>query len=149
MDIGLNILDNFKISIGESFESIVHKLKQSNIEYYIPYKSSNNYLLYIESYGIELRLTDNKISFIKTTNTELNYIMTIDNTHPVKVVNEIRDKLAVRFEISNSSKIFIDRFEANSFNSIITIPYDSTNRVKISLVLGKDSSIYIKTIELV
>lgn len=149
LDIGLNILSNFRISIGEDFDNILKLLKTKQIEYSIPFKTANSCLVYIESLGMELRLDDNKVSFIKTTNNDLNYIMTLKEHKPVQVLNEIRENLAKKFEIQDTKKIYIDRFETRTFNSVITIPYTDGYKVKINLILGRGNSIFIETIELI
>ena len=154
MDIGLNVLDNLRVSIGENIKDILGKLDDMEIQYIIPYKNTedmrdSSYIVYIEKFGMELRLRYNRIIFIKTTNTELNYIMSIENKYPALVIHEIKSKLMERFEMSSKNDIYIDRFEAKTFNSVVTIPYNKTSKVKITLVMGNDNSIYLEKIELI
>lgn len=153
MNIGLNILDNMRISMGETIESITNSLDSNNIGYTIPYSSSNkdgtsNVIIYIESYGVELGLTDNIVSFIKTSNSKLNYIMQIHNSSAVEVLNEIKYNLSKNFNVP-LEKIRVDRFESKTFNSIMSIPYSETKKVKITLIMGINYSIFIETIQLV
>lgn len=148
MDIGLNILDNLRISIGEDVESIEKALIVNNIEYSIPYDGNSHMILFIESYGVELSTNKNKVVFIKSSNSDLNYIMQIGMSTPSLVLTEIRAKLAVNFSVP-VEKIRVDRFEASSFNSIMSIPYSKNRKVRISLVLGLNKGIYIETMQLI
>lgn len=153
MDIGLNILDNMRISMGETIESITDSLTKNNIKYTIPYSNNNkdgtsNVIIYIESYGVELGLQDGIVSFIKTSNSKLNYIMQIHNNSAVEVLREIKDNLSNNFSVP-ADKIRVDRFEAKTFNSIMSIPYSETKKVKITLIMGINYSIFIETIQLV
>lgn len=148
MDIGLNILDNLRISIGEDVESIEKALIANNIEYSIPYDGNSRMILFIESYGVELSTNKNKVVFIKSSNSDLNYIMQIGMSTPSLVLTEIRAKLAVNFSVP-VEKIRVDRFEASSFNSIMSIPHSKNRKVRISLVLGLNKGIYIETMQLI
>lgn len=153
MDIGLNILNNMRISLGDTVENITDSLVKNNINYTIPYSSNNkdgssNVIIYIESYGVELALQNGIASFIKTSNSKLNYIMQIHNNSAVEVLREIKNNLSHNFNVP-VDKIRVDRFEAKTFNSIMSIPYSETKKVKITLIMGINYSIFIETIQLV
>lgn len=147
MDIGLNILDNLRISIGEDTSDVVRELEENNIDYSIPYSSESRMVLFIESFGVELSTKNNKIVYIKSSNSDLNYIMHIGASNPSSTLIEIRDKLATNFNV-DKDRIRIDRFEASSFKSIMSIPYNDIGKVRISLVLGVNKGIYIETMQL-
>jgi hypothetical protein len=153
MDIGLNILSNLRISIGEDVNDIIKSLNDNNIKYSIPYRDdetniNGNIILFIETYGVELSTSHGKVEFIKSGNSALNYIMEIGMNTPALVLMEIREKLANNFNV-DVSKIRVDRFEAKSFNSIMSIPYEEGRKVKINLVLGIRRGIYIETMRVV
>lgn len=148
MDIGLNILDNLRISIGEETAEIINALKRNSIGYSIPYQGQGHMIIFIETYGVELNTVKDQVVFIKSSNSKLNYIMKIGMNTPALVLAEIREKLAKNFNLP-ISKIRIDRFESTSSNSIMSIPYDEGHKVKISLVLGLNNGIYIETMQLV
>ena len=154
MDIGLNIIDNVRISMGEDLNSIIDSLNSNDIKYSIPFSSDrkdgkSSVIIYIESYGVELALKDGIVTFIKTSNSKLNYIMQIhsDNS-PVDVLREIRENLSDNFKIP-IEKIRVDRFETRTFNSIMSIPYGENHKIKIVLIMGKNNSIFIETIQLI
>lgn len=153
MDIGLNIIDNLRISIGEEVDHLIYALNHNNIKYSIPYRGDNNdgngnMILFIETYGVELGTHAGKVVFIKSSNSKLNYIMEIGMDKPYLVLSEIRENLANSFN-TVVDQIRVDRFEASSFKSIMSIPYESNKKVKVTLVLGINNGIYIETMQLV
>lgn len=148
MDIGLNILDNLRISIGEDTESIIKALEKNRIVYSIPYNGEGHMIIFIETFGVELNTENNQVVFIKSGNSKLNYVMEIGMDTPSLVLVEIREKLAKSFNLP-VSKIRVDRFESTSYNSIMSIPYDKGKKVKISLVLGVNNGIYIEAMQLI
>lgn len=147
MDIGINILENLRISIGESRDDLINDLENNNIKYDIAYGKNARIVMFIESYGVELETDNHNVTYIKSSNSELNYIMHIHKNSPFDTLIEIRDKLAIKFNI-NKDKIRIDRFEAKSFKSIMTIPYNEHSQVKISLIPGVNNGIYIEAMQL-
>jgi hypothetical protein len=153
MEIGLNILDNVRISIGDTLEEIIESLDSNRIKYSIPYSIKNrsgatSVILYIEDYGVELSIHNDEVSYIKSSNSNLNYIMQIHERYPADVIKKIKENLCDRFGVSKKD-IRVDRFETSTLNSIISIPYKDNKKIKIVLVMGKDSSMFIETLQII
>lgn len=149
LNIGLNILENARIYLGQNINDVEKMLKNNNISYSI-YKSSvdnniedGNIIVYIESYGVEINTHNNIITYIKSGNSKLNYIMNIHIGNPAATLAEIRSKLAVGFDVP-IEKIKVVRFQAYNYSSIMVIPYNETTKIRVALILGVNNGIFIE-----
>lgn len=152
MDIGLNIADGVRVRIGDTLESITKSMDDHKVEYTIPYKSGNSgnidMVMFMEKCGVELNIISNRIVFIKSNNTESNYIMQLtEDMTPVEALKMIKETLAESFNIKVSD-IRIDRFDGRSLNSMLSIPISSARKVKIELITGIHNKVYMHSLEL-
>lgn len=150
MDIGLNITDNIRIRLGENIEKLQLELDENQIRYNVPYKDTKEGLtreiMIIESFGVELNTSDNNITFIKTSNSKLNYIMHIEESKPLDALNSIKYNLAKLF-MCEPDRIRVDTFDIKSFSSVMSIPFRSGAMAKMTLVMGANKNIYLETIK--
>ena len=152
MDIGLNIVEGLRISMGDSLENIVNDMNKSGVKYTIPFSSTVNgkseIIILIESYGVELKMQNDAVSFIKTSNSQLNLMATIKSTQPNEVLREVLDATAQRFDIP-ASKLRVDRFEAKTNNCVISIPYKRHEKIKMVFIMGGHNQLFVETIQLI
>ncbi|MBR1455429.1 MAG: hypothetical protein IJ593_12430 [Lachnospiraceae bacterium] len=152
MNIGLNILENVRISIGDSTNNIINKLKNSGINYKIisnKFNTIDNYVIYIDKYGLEINSENDNIIMIKIVNSNLNRLITVDSNNPIEMLNKIKNKIKELFDIQDERLINIYRFNSISSSSVVTIPYNENSNVTLNLVRGYDDAIYIEKIKVV
>ena len=152
MNIGLNILENVRISIGDSTNNIINKLKNSGINYEIisnKFNTIDNYVIYIDKYGLEINSENDNIIMIKIVNSNLNRLITVDSNNPIEMLNKIKNKIKELFDIQDERLINIYRFNSISSSSVVTIPYNENSNVTLNLVRGYDDAIYIEKIKVV
>lgn len=152
MDIGLNIAEGVRVRIGDSLETITSSMDEHNIDYTIPYKAQSragiNMVMFMEKFGVELNISDNKIIFIKSNNTESNYLMQLsDGMSPVEALLKIKNNMSTNFEVKQSD-IRIDKFDGRTLNSTLSIPMVNGGKVKIELIMGAHQKVYMHSIEL-
>ena len=153
MDIGLNIAEGVRVRVGDTLESITKSMEEHSVEYEIAYvderDDNTDMVIFMQKYGVELNLFNKRIIFIKSNNTAANYIMELaDGMNPVIALTKIRQNLANDFNIKTSD-VRIDRFDGSSLNSSLSIPVSKREKVKLELVMGANSKIYLHSIELV
>lgn len=153
MDIGINIADGVRVSVGDTIESITSSMEEHGVEYTIPYQSKTGdkaeMIMFMEKCGVELNIVDGKIVYIKSNNNESNYVMQLkDGMSPIEALTMIRRNLAGAFNI-NPSDIRIDRFDGRSMDSMLSIPISNQDKVKIELIMGVNQQIFMHSIALV
>ena len=152
MDIGLNIADGVRVRIGDKIEDVTANMDKHNVEYTIPYKAQKgrdtNMVMFMEQCGVELNIINKMIVFIKSNNTESNYIMQLmDGMSPIEALNKIRENLAESFNIKKAD-IRIDKFDGTSLNSMLSIPLTGTMKIKLELITGLHNRVYLHSLEL-
>lgn len=151
MEIGLNIVDELKINIGDSIENIKKSLEDRNIEYKIhdvkgkSDKIKTN-IMYIQEQGVEINIEDDSINFIKSSNDKLNYIFAIEEGNSINMLSQIINNVSSAFSIDKKD-ITVNEFDGNNLRTIITIKIGS-KALKMSLMLGFNNKVYINTIRL-
>lgn len=154
MEVGINILDNLRINIGETLNEIENSLIENNISYTIPTpinktgKSNGSIIMFIETYGVELNIVDGIVTYIKSNNSKLNYVTTISVLTPLLVLLDIKSTLSRRFNIPEES-IRIDRFNTKTFDASMSIPYINDTKIRLTVVSSGDRKIHIESIQLV
>lgn len=157
MEVGLDILENLRISIGESVGDIIESLDNNGINYTIPKvsglsvgDSDGTMIIFIESYGVELSIMDEEVVYIKTNNSELNYVTRLleSDNRPLTTLKEIKSSLAIKFGIPEKS-IRIDRFNTKTFDTSMSIPYRDEDKIRVVVVSRSDGTFHIETIQMV
>ena len=151
MNIGLDIVSGLRISIGDNLQIIENRLYTMNIKYTIPYRSNNssvnNIIMYIEQYGVELNTVDGIVVFIKSSNSDLNYLCDADE-NSIKTLDTVKNSVARNFGV-DKKVISVERFEARTSKSVISVPFSNNMRVKITAILGLKRRMFVETIELI
>lgn len=152
MDIGLNIADGVRVRVGDKISDVTESLKQNKIEYEIPYQAESrgkiDMVMFLEHCGVELNINNGRLTFIKTNNSDLNFIMQLEQgMTPVEALKKIKQNLADSFKIM-SNDIRIDRFDGRSLNSALSIPMDNGEKVKLELVMGIHQKVFLHSIQL-
>lgn len=152
MNIGLNIADGVRVRIGDKLDDVTASMDKHNVIYTIPYRAESNgdinIVMFMEECGVELNIVNEMIVFIKSNNSESNYIMQLmEGMTPIEALNQIRENLATSFNI-NKSDIRIDRFDGRSLNSMLSIPLTTTMKIKLELIMGLQNKIYLHSLEL-
>lgn len=152
MDIGLNITDRVRVRINEDLSELQDQLENCGIRYSIPFKESvdgiTREILIIDSYGVEIKTSGERITFIKTSNSKSNYVAQIKDTKPLDALNSIKSVLAEKFSCEEKS-IKVNTFDIASYNSVMTIPMNNTAMAKLTLVMGTHGKIYLETIRMI
>lgn len=152
MDIGLNIADGVRVSIGDKIEDITDTMNKHKVEYTIPYKTRNNnnveMIMFMEKCGVELNIKNGSITYIKSNNSNSNYIMQLDSEMTaVEALEHIKKTLSSEFKVDESS-IRIDRFDGKTMNSMLSIPFKGDLKVKVELIKGAHEKIFMHSIQL-
>lgn len=143
MNIGLNIGDNVVVRIGETLQEIKDDLEKSKIEYTVPFKSDESadkteaqvVVMYLEQYGVELNLIDNKVIYIKSTNYESNILAQLDGelSDPISVLNDTKNKISSLFNVAVKD-IIVSSYDTNNSSMTLKIKLDTGKYVKISTI---------------
>ena len=152
MDIGLNIAEGVRVRVGDTIDSVTSSLEANKIHYEIPYKDENkgkiDMIMFLESCGVELNVSNGRLTFIKTNNSDSNFIMQLEQgMSPVEALKTIKGNLAESFNITAQS-IRIDRFDGKSLNSALSIPMPNGEKVKLELVMGIHQKVFLHSIQL-
>ena len=153
MDIGLNIAEGVRVRIGDKIGIQTETMDKNGIDYSIPYKDDkdkNNVsmVMFMEKCGVELNIINDVIVYIKSNNSESNYVMQVsDEMSPVQALLEVRKHLAENFNIGYND-IRIDKFDSNNLNSTLSIPISSVLKAKIELIMGAHKKLYMQSIGL-
>ena len=152
MDIGINIADGVRVRIGDKISDITSSMAVHNIEYTIPYKNINgtdiDMVIFMEKCGVEINVKSGHITYIKSNNSESNYIIQLENgMSAVGALNHIKNVLSQMFSIEASS-IRIDKFDGKTMNSMLSIPFKSNKKVKIELIKGAHEKVFMHSIAL-
>ena len=152
MDIGLNLAEGVRVRVGDTVDELKENMEEHSIEYVIPYETTNGHnkemIMLMEKCGVELNIVNDRIVFIKSNNTESNYIMQLQHgMSPIEALTTIRKNLAGSFNIDVAS-IRIDRFDGRSMDSMLSIPVSSSHKVKIELIMGVHQKIFMHSIAL-
>lgn len=157
MDAGLNIVSGVRVRLGDSLDLIKASLDEHNIAYSIPYQNEEgkdglvrvNVVMFIEKFGVELNIANNRVTYIKSNNSELNYIMQLNQgMTAVSALSEIKRNIADKFNTDESS-IRIDEFNGRTLDSSLSIPLGDGRKVKIMLIMGAHKKVYMSMIKLV
>ena len=150
--VGLKILDDFTITIGENLDELIAKLNEKEVKFNVPYKGGSdknqNMILFIETFGVEINAENKLVSFIKSNNGELNYITNVSNLKPVFALRNMMSKTAELFDVEESV-LRLDRFESNTMTTLLSVPYSKDKKVKITLIKGAHGNVYLETMELI
>lgn len=151
-NIGLNITESIRITLGENIKNLTDKLREENINFVIHQQNSGmvrNTIMYIDKHGVELNTINDEIVFIKSSNTILNYIIDITETQDIiYTLNEIREKLSDRFNVTKR-EIKIDEFNGDTTSAKLSIVSAGKSKVGISIILGAYNKMYMDTLTLI
>jgi len=153
MDIGINIANGVRVRVGDTIDELKMSLDKNKVNYEIPYQGLGkngkvDMIMFLEHCGVELKITNGALTFIKTNNGEYNLIMQIaSGMSPVDALMTIRSNLADSFSIKPSD-IRIDRFDGKTLNSALSIPLNNKDKVKLELVMGVNQQVFLHSIEL-
>lgn len=152
MDIGLNIAKDVRVRVGDTLASVTTSLDKNKIHYEIPYqeeiKGKIDMVMFLENCGVELNISNGRLTFIKTNNNESNLVMKLEpGMAPVSALKTIKNNLAESFSIP-ASAIRIDRFDGKSLNSALSIPMPNGEKVKLELVMGIHQQVFLHSIQL-
>lgn len=153
MDIGINIANGVRVRVGDTIDELKSSLDKNKVKYDIPYQGRGkngkiDMIMFLEHCGVELKIANGVLTFIKTNNGEYNLIMQIDSgMSPVDALITIRKNLAESFSIKPND-IRIDRFDGKTLNSALSIPYENNDKVKLELVMGIHQQVFLHSIEL-
>ena len=101
----------------------------------------------MEYWGIELNAQNGYIVFIKSNNTELNFVMQITSNSPIEALNIIKEKVAEKFD-TDLSAIRVDKFNLETYESMLVIPVTNILKAKIELITGLNRRLYMKSLTL-
>lgn len=151
MDIGINVSENLRIRLGDKLDDTIERFNKENIKYTIPYrleeKNKSNLIIFLEYWGIELNAQNGYIVFIKSNNTELNFVMQITSNSPIEALNIIKEKVAEKFD-TDLSAIRVDKFNLETYESMLVIPVTNILKAKIELITGLNRRLYMKSLTL-
>ena len=151
MDIGINVSENLRIRLGDKLDDTIERFNKENIKYTIPYRleerNKSNLIIFLEYWGIELNAQNGYIVFIKANNTELNFVMQITSNSPIEAVNIIKEKVAEKFD-TDLSAIRVDKFNLETYESMLVIPVTNILKAKIELITGLNRRLYMKSLTL-
>ena len=151
MDIGINVSENLRIRLGDKLDDTIERFNKENIKYTIPYRleerNKSNLIIFLEYWGIELNAQNGYIVFIKSNNTELNFVMQITSNSPIEALNIIKEKVAEKFD-TDLSAIRVDKFNLETYESMLVIPVINILKAKIELITGLNRRLYMKSLTL-
>lgn len=151
MDIGINVSENLRIRLGDKLDDTIERFNKENIKYTIPYRleerNKSNLIIFLEYWGIELNAQNGYIVFIKSNNTELNFVMQITSNSPIEALNIIKEKVAEKFD-TDLSAIRVDKFNLETYESMLVIPVTNILKAKIELITGLNRRLYMKSLTL-
>lgn len=151
MDIGINVSENLRIRLGDKLDDTIERFNKENIKYTIPYRleerNKSNLIIFLEYWGIELNAQNGYIVFIKSNNTELNFVMQITSNSPIEALNIIKEKVAEKFD-TDLSAIRVDKFNLETYESMLVIPVTNMLKAKIELITGLNRRLYMKSLTL-
>ena len=151
MDIGINVSENLRIRLGDKLDDTIERFNKENIKYTIPYRleerNKSNLIIFLEYWGIELNAQNGYIVFIKSNNTELNFVMQITSNSPIEALNIIKEKVAEEFD-TDLSAIRVDKFNLETYESMLVIPVTNILKAKIELITGLNRRLYMKSLTL-
>ena len=151
MDIGINVSENLRIRLGDKLDDTIERFNKENIKYTIPYRleerNKSNLIIFLEYWGIELNAQNGHIVIIKSNNTELNFVMQITSNSPIEALNIIKEKVAEKFD-TDLSAIRVDKFNLETYESMLVIPVTNILKAKIELITGLNRRLYMKSLTL-
>lgn len=151
MDIGINVSENLRIRLGDKLDDTIERFNKENIKYTIPYRleerNKSNLIIFLEYWGIELNAQNGYIVFIKSNNTEFNFVMQITSNSPIEALNIIKEKVAEKFD-TDLSAIRVDKFNLETYESMLVIPVTNMLKAKIELITGLNRRLYMKSLTL-
>ena len=151
MDIGINVSENLRIRLGDKLDDTIERFNKENIKYTRPYRleerNKSNLIIFLEYWGIELNAQNGYIVFIKSNNTELNFVMQITSNSPIEALNIIKEKVAEKFD-TDLSAIRVDKFNLETYESMLVIPVTNILKAKIELITGLNRRLYMKSLTL-
>lgn len=153
MDAGLNIVEGVRIRLGDSLTDVKNNLTKNNIEYKLHDNGEqenglNTTIMFMEKHGVELSINNDRIVYIKSNNSNLNYIIELtEDANILFTLNEIKEQIATMFNV-NIKNIRIDEFDGDNTRASLSVKDNDGKVVKISLVRGIKNRIYMHTIRL-
>lgn len=154
MEISLNITEDIKLGINEELNELIKRLEDAEIRYKILYDKVNESsgiketVMYIDEFGTELHLVDNKICYISSYNNKYTNIIDKDteDIKPIKFVNIVKDKINKLVE--HEVKIDIEKIDLGTMNCRFVI-HGEKGKYKINLSRDGHGNVYIHTLRAV
>lgn len=152
MNIGLNINEETRINIGESMDSLVSTLKLKGIEHKILNKVENEESedknIYIEDYGLELSLRDNKIVYMKSYNSSNNIVFKVNEDTKIRdIVRYITTGIESLMGVS-SGYISIEKIDLDRYIALVNIGLDDSSNIRVSIVKKNNNNVCVNTLRL-
>lgn len=140
--------NNIEIRLGDKLDDIENALSNEKIKYSIPYckgdkENNKEIVMYINSYGIELKIRKNRIVYIRSS--EYSYpIMSIkDEADAIGTLSDIIEKVSHEFKI-DSHKIKVLKFDGEKYGCKLEV--NNENNEIVILLGGMGNRIYIKAV---
>lgn len=151
MKVGLNIAENVKINIGDSYDTMQDTLDTCGITYEVPYQQKSGELqkmiIYMRSEGIELNVESGIVTYIHASNAKLNTLFNVETgMTSADTLKFIRNKLAKLFQ-SDQKDIRIDKFNSRNYSTVIQVNTDGI-KIRIHLETNMSNDLYIQTLRL-
>lgn len=137
-----------EIGLGDRLDDIENMLSSEKIKYSIPYckkdkENNKEIVMYINSYGIEMRIRKNRIVYIRSSEYRhpIMYIDTRKNI--VESLSDIIERVSHEFKI-DSNKIKVLKFDGEKYGC--KLEADNENNEIVILLGGMGNRIYIKAV---
>lgn len=151
MNIGIDLSDNLRVSLGDLKEKLVEQLNMQMIKYTIPYDKINRHgvketIIQIESLSTEISIENGKVVYIKSSNNDYTHLLKLNTNLDVNVsdVRNIHKIINEKFSL-NDKQSDIERLDLRTMNMSFIIKAGS-DRIRLHILKDALGNVYINTL---